>query len=312
MNKRGITKFWIEIIGGVIIVVVILVIFIAVASTIGTAATDVENSQEMNVLVGGFSEVLAKATTGGGEHTISPFTYRGPGGSQVYAMVLVTPGGAMEMIGPPPDGLGKVLASKNKQEDLYKLQKCVTEGDLCMCLIRFKYGCSLLVPDPFNMLSGCCMFFPENLITVSLSGEGYTPDSTNSPCQTPEECAWWNDFAAVDEWNLLKLVKLDTAVTDMVVVDCKLLSSESSCSTIFGENNIKACIPHYKDKPMVWLSTKKDEPLHIETLKLDTSAYGSNLLSYYPYIKAFEFMPGAPRTISQSTNTKPCVTCGGC
>jgi hypothetical protein len=309
MNKRGITKFWIEIIGGVIVVVVILVIFIAVASTIGTAATDVENSQEMNALVGGFSEVLAKAKIGGGEHTISPFVYRGPGGSQVYAMVLVTPAGAAKMVGPPPDGLGKVLASKNKQEDLYKLQKCVTEGDLCMCLIRFKYGCNLLVPDPFNMLSGCCMFFPENLIVTSPNKGGYR---ANNPSVSEEEGLWWDDFGSIDEWNLNKLVKLDTAVTDMVVVDCKLLSSESSCSTIFGENNIKACIPHYKDKPMVWLSTKKDEPLHIETLKLDTFAYGPNLLSYYPYIKAFEFMPGAPRTISQSTNTKPCVTCGGC
>jgi hypothetical protein len=298
MDKKGITKFWIEIIGGVIVVVVILVILISVATTIGTAATDVENSQEMDVLINGFSGILLKASLGGGEHPISPFTFNGPASGQVYAMVLVTPAAALKMTGPTHEGLGSILANKNKQEDLYKLQKCATENDMCMCLFRLKY----ITP---------CSEFSGNLIVTSPNYGSY---KTANPTLNygPEEFAWWDEFGSVDEWNLNKFITLNSAVNDVAVVSCKLLSAENSCSTAFGEKNLKPCIPHYDGMPMVWLSTKNGGALNVETLSIQTFPYGSNLLSYYPAITKFDFMPDALSGIGKQVGKKPCAYCGGC
>lgn len=291
MNKKGITKFWIEIIGGVLVVIIIIVILLFVGSSISSSVVDAHNTQQMVALAQGYTEALNEP--GMGEHVVSPFDYKAPAGqNQVYSIVFMHPEFATELMN--GESFGRILNEKNKIVDLQKLSKCTKEevgaDDACLCLLRFKYKVDFFTN---------CIPYGENLI------------------QTPFDEDWHEEWAHIEEWSKTKLDNLDSdAISDVVVVDCKYLSGQLGCTTNLGGERIRPCIPHYKDKPMVWLDTKNypeifdggvftsDEALDVEFVKIESKSYYSDnpaSITRYPNIYAFEF----------TTNAKTGITTGG-
>lgn len=305
MNKRGITKFWIEIIGGVIIVVLIIMVLLVAASTIGTAASDAQNSQEMNGFTGGLSDALTRP--GENEHVISPFKFVSPSDGQTYAMVYLTPSAAQEMI--DGGGIGVILKSSNKQVDLYKLKKCAGEtDDACMCLFRLKYKSDGLFWADY------CNRFDENLITSYADPSGCGAQAYIDTYGTVEKCMWTQEFKKIEEWNH-KFLNMNDAIDDVVVVDCILLAGEKGCKTVFDDGTVRSCIIHYATskgvyKPLVWLSTKKDKQIDAEMINISVKRYNVSLVSYYPAVDAFAFRDDAQTRINHGADKKPCSGCG--
>jgi len=126
MRKKGVTKFWIEIIGGVIIVVIILVIVLYAGSKIASLIEDAAAANAYD----GFTQTLVKAYTTG-EHVISPWKLSDSRSNHAYGIVYMTQNLASYM----KANVNLVSGSE------YNLQSCETDdmNDACLCMLSINY-----------------------------------------------------------------------------------------------------------------------------------------------------------------------------
>lgn len=307
MNKKGIQKFWIEIIGGVVIVVIILVILIATASVVGTSVVDAKNSNEMVALYNGFATALAEP--GLSEHTVSPFEFQEPtSGSQIYAMVYITPrmaekivdGKSIDVEAEDIKGFGDQIDRLSDRVELQKISKCIENEDACICLFRFKYD----IEGGHYCHSGI-----DNII---LTDPGYGGSkkaaAADSTLLSDEEYLWKDEFLSIEEMFGVTFIE-NRGFINTKIIECKLLVSELGCATSFPGGDVLPCIPHYQDKPLVWLSTKKDKGIDAEFVHIDVKSYNADpvcdkdkgttcitgtspsLISVYPNVELFDLKP---------------------
>lgn len=158
MNNKGITKFWIEIIGGVIVVVIILVIFLYAGTAVGTAVEDAAAVNEFDA----FMQTMAKAYVDG-SHLTSPWKLVNSRDDSVYAIVILT-GNLKERL----SGWRDLDSASN-----FTLSKCDNlQLDHCLCLLSIKYRA---VGWPVKVT---CDDLPFNIISVN-SNKDYDIERKN-------------------------------------------------------------------------------------------------------------------------------------
>ncbi|MCD6576249.1 MAG: hypothetical protein J7K73_03755 [Nanoarchaeota archaeon] len=230
INKRGIAKFWIEIIGGVIIVVIVLLVFLMLSSAISTGVEDASNRQRFI----DFTQLVAKAHREG-EDTVAPFIMKTSETSRVYAITFITPSLAdclyqYSVKANPTDddlvmcrheGSNPVRPSfKLDRVSLMKLKKCtkttlMEEGDpqdMCLCMIRADYKHRW----GMSIFENCVPYY--NVIGESLSKTGIKdPKSAYSAIST-----WVSDKLERDFVDSSK-------VENVKILECSLVKGDMGC-----------------------------------------------------------------------------------
>ncbi len=252
--KKGFTKYWIEIIGGIIIVVVILLIFIYFGSSISTAVEDANNKQAFNDL----KALMAKAMTQG-EETLTPFKLRTDVDQRAYAAVIIPRETADYLYSGSYDGKQlKDIGNDGK----FAIKKCTTPNignlqDACLCLLRIDYSSSFFADCvPYN-----------NLITVNAGS------------------TWEEEFQKITTWANNKLLNAfdkegnDYAVERIKVMDCARIIEDIGCTYRAPDGTMYPCTLRYFGKPLVWLAGLKGDsfqkrPIKFEIFILEKQDYG--------------------------------------
>ena len=196
MNKKGITKFWIEIIGGVIIVVIILVIVLFAASKVSALMEDAAAKNAFD----SFTQTIAKATTSGSQ-VISPWSLGISRDNTVYAIVYMTPTLISHIRPVVMDSASNIT-----------LDQCSWDSP-CLCLLNMKYkdiGGQTCDDLPYNIISvgvpggatckeECISNFNKKCFSGGISEDCISCISTRLPSQLPgtstvcpDECIYRN------------------------------------------------------------------------------------------------------------------------
>ena len=259
MSNKAISKFWIEIIGGVIIVVIVLLVFLMFSSAITTGVEDAANKQSFVH----FTQLIAKANREG-EEAVAPFVMKTSTSNRVYAITFISPSIADCMYnysskGNPTDNDlimcphkdGHPIHPSFKLDGLskIKLKKCTSTSlqgkgdvtDICLCLIRADYK------NSFGGLGPSCQPF-YNIIGYDVNN---LAGSVHDPKSAYDDITYWiND-------SLEQRLFSSNKVYNVKVLECSLMKDDIGCYV--NENGVEyPCVIAFAPKDSVFRGIMTD------------------------------------------------------
>jgi type II secretory pathway pseudopilin PulG len=318
-SKKGIAKFWIEVIGGVLVVAIIIVIILFAMSTVSNAVVDNANANSFNAIF----QTLAQARSEGkgGTEAASPWELLAGDDNTVYAIAFVSTAAAQQFSGLDRLDKGGVIGQKisKDQDDKFNIKKCtLSANDACYCLFRIQYGgnsrttCDDLT-DKFNMIY-----------------VDYTTESTVDKDGQPRSTAS-RELDKAEAWSRDKLAGIDFVgkqdilfgsydnIKEVKVISCILIKGEAGCSWIGADGNDHPCVLHVSQKkgsttvdmPLVWMHSEgantlyqQQKPLRVEEFIIDMKQY-SDTGQLYPLLR-FKWMDNVPIEAKFAADAKPC------
>ncbi len=300
MSNKAVSKFWIEIIGGVIIVVIVLLVFLTISSAVSTGVEDASNKQAFIH----FTQLISKANMEG-EDTVAPFSIKTSDNHREYAILFMPPSTA--------DCLYTYSANKSASDEdldtcmkdsstsipirpsvtldrvsMMKIKKCTSKSlqdedmpnDICLCMIRIdsrKY-------EPYT----------------NLVGEEVIPYERDNPDAAFKDITNWGRY-------VFEGVILDSHTSaNLKVLSCSLMIGDIGCSVKYknreypcavavakNENPISpSSVEQWFSSPgpllMYWLGGTGTRNVKMESMTANYN--GKGLIIIYPYTLGGKFL----------------------
>jgi len=319
LSKKGIAKFWIEVIGGVLVVAIIIVIVLFAMSTVSNAVVDNANANSFNAI---FQTVAQARSEGkGGTEAASPWELLAGDDNTVYAIAFVSAAAAQQFSGMDKLDKGGVIGQKivKDQDDKFNIKKCtLSVDDACYCLFRIQYGgnsattCDDLT-DKFNMIYAD--------YTTAAGSSIASRELTKAEAWSLNEFA---DIGYIGKQDIL--FGSFTNINEVKVISCMLIKGEAGCFWTAPDGNEYPCLLHVTkkqgstsvDMPLVWMHSEgantlyqQQKPLRLEEFIIDMKQY-SDTGQLYPLLR-FVWMENAPIEGKLAADAKPCNDkCGIC
>jgi len=307
MNKKAISGFWIEVIGGVIVCVIIILIITLIISALGVPMADAANTNALNALVSAVSTTMVEAQAGAGENTMSFWkleTADAENVDLVYSIVYM-----------PSESAGYFISAiKNPSNWAYglsgieKLDPCTAPGNACLCLLKLAYheDCAPqeYSDDPNdvekNYIISTFWHYPVDP-TAAASFDYYSADLNNINI--------WLKTKFIDNINMGGIDAAGSAI-----LKCAPLK-EAGCITETSVGNPRACIIRTSDaaSPLLWIQAGPDSAFDAEHIKIKVySINGANYpyLTFIPRTNYFDYVVEGPACYNDCSSS--CGYCKSC
>ena len=283
MSSKALSKFWIEIIGGVIIVVIVLLVFLMFGSSVSTGVEDASNKQAFVH----FTQLIGKATREG-EDTVAPFNIKTSDAHRAYAILFIPPSTAECLY---ENGKSSTCYNSGHPQlsldemSKYKIEKCTTSSkenpkDICLCMIRIDSK--------------------RHKSDINLDGD-FISFKGNNPKEAFDDITSWGKDVFENE-------TLDNSdVENIKIIDCSLMMGDIGCSVRYDNDDYPCAIAvaekenHISPETvsnwfsgddtallMYWFGGTGKINLKLETM---TASYnGKGLVILYPYTLGNKFL----------------------
>lgn len=244
MNKKAISKFWMEIIMGAIVVAILLAIVLFFASGLTSGLEDSANTNNFNT----FAQTMSKAFREGEETTTSWRLATGVD-ERVYAITYITQGTAayLESQGVFKDELSKL--------NIAKCSTAAAQGkDICLCLVKLTYANS-------------CDNIQYNMMYLDADDTNYAT--------LEAKMGLFQDYLkyVFNNRNIVSEVKIKGCYLVKTELGCTW-QQQHACQLYYNITNVGP-------RAVVWLSAQggvvDDDPLSFEELILDRGNIGSEI-----------------------------------
>lgn len=337
MDSKGLAKFWVEIIGGVMVVVIILTIFVLVFSR---AAATIED-ENARYAFKSFKSTITQAWTSG-VGTASPWLLKSSTDNKAYAITIISKDTAKF--------LSTWEGNQNfhfSEESRRAVKECINDdpNDLCYCVVSINYKQST------KGVNKNCGVTPFNLI--SYAQDHFTKSSRDSKPHIStivEEANEWS--------NCYLMTVVYYMAENFKVLECSSIK-HGICSWTDKDGKSWPCLPYHSAEevyikyyyigddfepydfepdytgiivnfPIFWLSAFDGSPdtlsfshpriIDLELLEMDKNKipeipWGvSTKFTFKPLSLLDEIRPGYDfaYTICSSDMRRPCANCDQC